>query len=812
MNFYEKLIKIKNKRLYNLFKKYSKTQWLSKEELENLQYKRTKKIIEYAYNNFSFYNKKYKQKKITPNDFKKLTDIEKFPLISVAELKQALAKEEFKNYSKEPVEYLSTTGSTGTPFVFPINKTAQLKRAAFTFRTYEWYGQFFGVKNILFWRTQSQSWKSTFKERFFFGTHRLSIYDDNDVEGSLINDDKLNYFINQIKKYKPKVIDSYVSFLTLLSDFIIRNNINNLKIDAVVTGAEYLSPYSRKIIKKAFGCPVFNRYGGTEIGLMAHQCSKSENEELHIMSDKLLFELICNEKAVSPGKIGEVVITDFTNYALPFIRLRIGDTAVFENFEKKCSCGRAFPLLKKVDGRINDLFILPSGKILVSHVWHKIFREEKDIKEFKIVQKEKDYFIVYLVLENKEHNISNVKQRVENFLPKCKVQWQIVDRIKPGKGGKFRHSVSEVPFSLNQIRSEFISPAYNIGNIAPYKAVKSSAYNYRNTALKLDWNEGSILPPTNVIKKIEQKINEKNFLNWYPNLDQTKLKHSIANFVKIDAKNIEIFNGSDGALDYIARTFLEKDDIAVIVGPTYDQFRICLEAQGVSYKYVFGKDPFDLKIDEIISQISYRSKLIYIVNPNNPTGFLWHSKDIEKLAKAFPNTIIVLDEAYIEFCKENSSVFLINKYSNLFVLRTFSKAFCLASLRIGYLIANSYYLDLINRIKNLKEVNAIAQVAAHEALKNWSEYKKYIKEVNYAKKYFKAKLEQINIKTKGQEGNFLLLKIANTEKFINFLADNKIYVRDRSYLNQLKDYVRITIGNKKQMEILINIINKYFKK
>src|SRR5262249_41022877 len=146
------------------------------------------------------------------------------------------------------------------------------------------------------------------------------------------------------------------------------------------------------------------------------------------------------------------------------------------------------------------------------------------------------------------------KERVQEFLPGCAVSWHVVPTIPPGRGGKFRHSLSEVPFHLNEIRRATIAPARNIGNIEPYRLVASPGSGSDDESLlKLDWNEGTHPPPRGVIDRVVQAASSGSTLNWYPDLHAERLKDAIARYAGVARENVGLFVGSDGALDYVAK-------------------------------------------------------------------------------------------------------------------------------------------------------------------------------------------------------------------------------------------------------------------
>ena len=800
------LLNVGQHNIYKYYEKYKSTQGYSREDLEKLQRERIKNILDYAYNNIPFYREKFDKCGVKPSDFVNIKDIEKFPTTSVDELRKAIKEKKIGKHARK-TKLLATTGSTGTPFVFPINKEAEDERLGCMFRTIEWYGHELGVKNARFWRTsKNKCLTSKIKENLLGRRLELSIYDADDPEGSFLDENKIKAYIEKIKRYKPEIIDGYVGAFVIIANYILENKVQGVSPKSIVTGGEYLSFESRKLIEKAFRCKVYNRYGGTETSLMAHECEKGN---LHIISDKLYLEVLKDDVPVQSGELGEVVVTDFTNMALPFIRFKVGDVALADDPKKVCACGRGLHLLKAVEGRINDLMILKDGRILVSHVWHNLFRDYDGIKTFQVVQKDYDLFHVNIVLNDKHLDLTNLKREVSKFLPNCKIEWYIRDKIAYGKGGKFRHSISEIPIFLNQIRSNLIMPAKDIGNIKPYTVTSTqSALKDRIRSLKLDWNEGTISPPKQVINGLIDFIKSQNSLNWYPDIDSTHLRDEIGKFLNLPQDNIDVFVGSDGALDYIAKTFIDQGDEVLIVGPTYDQFRVSLEARGAKCKYVYGEDPFKKNLNKILHEIHKFIKIIYLVNPNNPTGVLYSVSEIERILQKAKESLVIIDEAYIEFCKDGLSCKdLISKYDNIIILRTFSKAFCLAGIRLGYIIANPSYIELIKRIKNSKEVSPISQLGGILALKNLNYYERYLNEISKAKEFFTNEMKKKGYTIYEGGGNYVMVKVDLPHLFISNLRSHKIYIRDRSYLPQLDNFVRITIGTQEQMEKVLDVID-----
>jgi histidinol-phosphate aminotransferase len=330
---------------------------------------------------------------------------------------------------------------------------------------------------------------------------------------------------------------------------------------------------------------------------------------------------------------------------------------------------------------------------------------------------------------------------------------------------------------------------------------------YDNNITKLDWNECN-LPFSKKLNKIIKKSVSKISYSEYPKIDNQLLVSLISEYCKISNTKIQLFNGSDSALQYIFTSFLNINSKVLIFTPNYTQIEVYIKlfTNNISYSNILENFPnYDYNFDEIKN-----NDVIYISNPNNPTGIIIKENIIENLLKTYPNKLFIIDEAYYEFSK-NTSVGLINKYKNIIVTRTFSKALSLASIRLGYICSDESLLSIINKIRNTKEVNSFAQSIATDLLKNYKQIQKRINKVNKIKNKFSKHLDELKIPYIPSESNFILIKVNNSETIIKKLLNNKILVRDRSMFLGLENCIRITIGQWTDMKIILKILKKYDK-
>ncbi|MCY3973396.1 MAG: histidinol-phosphate transaminase [Candidatus Dadabacteria bacterium] len=346
-------------------------------------------------------------------------------------------------------------------------------------------------------------------------------------------------------------------------------------------------------------------------------------------------------------------------------------------------------------------------------------------------------------------------------------------------------------------------PNKHIKKLRPYKAVPHKAWDIGNTdgVLKLDWNEATVLPSPKVRKDLESFLSSGR-LNWYPNIRNKTLIGKIADYSQVSAKHVQYFAGSDDLHEYIIGAFTEPGDGAIIVSPTYDNFRASAESKGVRVNYHNLTKSFNFQPTRLISQIKEaKSKLVYICNPNNPTGTIVETDEIENLISHCPDTLFVIDEAYYEFAKKSVAGMAV-KNENVIVSRTFSKAFALAGFRIGYAITSAENIEHIDKIRNPKNVTTLSQIAAIAALDDVPYMEAYVGEVLLAKKLVCKTLSKAGYKITSEGGNFILLKMgsATKRKFIDRLLNRNIFVRDYGHVQGMEEYIRVTIGTREQMK------------
>jgi len=344
------------------------------------------------------------------------------------------------------------------------------------------------------------------------------------------------------------------------------------------------------------------------------------------------------------------------------------------------------------------------------------------------------------------------------------------------------------------------------GGLSKYKKIENP--------IKLSANESAIGASPKAAQAFE---NEKKNIFKYPESDSSSLKEVLSKKFDIDPKRIICGSGSDQIFDLTCHLFLKPGDEVIVTEFGFIMHRIYASLHGA--KIIIAKEKnFKASVDEILNKVTNKTKIIFIANPNNPTGTYLSKDEIINLRKKIKsNVLMVIDDAYFEFLNLenfNSGLDLFKDSDNVLITRTFSKIYGLAGLRLGWGYSSSEIIDAMYQIKPPFNVNRAALAAGVEAIKD-NEWTKRAIEHNtlWSKKIFSV-LKECNIKTNEPTANFFLMnfdetKISSDEAFEK-LAEKKLILRK---MNQYKisNSLRLTIGNKEVNEHFIKSVGDIFK-
>ncbi len=335
----------------------------------------------------------------------------------------------------------------------------------------------------------------------------------------------------------------------------------------------------------------------------------------------------------------------------------------------------------------------------------------------------------------------------------------------------------------------------NIKKLVPY----SSARDEFSGAAKifLDANENSLGSP----------IHEQ--YNRYPDPHQAKIKELLSGIKGVPAKNIFLGNGSDECIDLLYRAFCNPGkDNTIINPPTYGMYEVSAEINDVEVRKAILTADFQPDLEKMAALADENTKIIWLCSPNNPTGNAFDHQAIEMVLNNFDG-LVVIDEAYVNFSRQQSFIRELTEYPNLVVLQTMSKAWGLAGLRVGMAFAGEPIIEVMNRIKPPYNIGQPTQDLLLKALKETASVNERIQEIVTMRELLAADLDKLPIvrKVYPSDANFLLVKIDNAKAVYESLLTRGIVVRDRSRIVLCNDCLRITVGKKTENEELLKALS-----
>ena len=356
------------------------SQWWDRSELESLQVRRLRDLLTHCHQHSPWYRHLWDERGLKVHAVTSLDDLRDFP-ITPRETMRDQADQIRSSDTGLSFVSKSTGGSSGSPLQFIIEREADDRRIAATFRGYGWANAGPGTKQSYLWGVRLgnvprwKQWKTRLYDR---GLYRRDVMDSFQLSQSNAED-----YVTKINRFRPAVLVAYTNPLFALARSIEERGLRVHCPESIIVGAEKLHDFQRSQIERAFGAPVFETYGSREFTLIGAECE--QHCGLHLSSENLIVEVVDDGGHPTPrGEEGQVVVTDLFNLAMPFIRYAIGDRAV-AGFDQ-CACGRGLPLLKKVVGRQLDILRLPDGRQVPGEFFPHLMKDIVSVRQFQVVQ------------------------------------------------------------------------------------------------------------------------------------------------------------------------------------------------------------------------------------------------------------------------------------------------------------------------------------------------------------------------------------------------------------------------------------------
>jgi phenylacetate-CoA ligase len=420
-----------------------KTQWRPFDELEAIQAGALQRLLRHAHAHVPHYRRRFAEAGIGPEAIRSAADLHKLPILDRTDAQNNVDDRTAERGATVDIRK-STSGTMGRPLVFGYERASENWRHAMKLRGYGWAGYHLGQRSLHFWGAGPPRGdaRPTLKSRF----RSLKVNADRLVRRERYLDcghrgpEELNAVVDVIRREKPEVIVCYSQAGADLARHIISAGLRDWGDIPVICGAERLLLPDRLALEQAFGPSVFETYGSREVMLMASECPAHAG--LHTSMETLIVEVVVREgdrtRSARPGELGEVVITDLTNLAMPFIRYANGDLAVPAE-PGTCACGRALPRLASIEGRVTETLLDGQGarvnglvfNVVIAHLAH-------GIRQFQVVQ-HRDRSVTLKVAPTEAYDAgieSVLRQTWERYLPGVPVSLELVADIPTAASGK----------------------------------------------------------------------------------------------------------------------------------------------------------------------------------------------------------------------------------------------------------------------------------------------------------------------------------------------------------------------------------------
>jgi phenylacetate-CoA ligase len=424
-------------------KKLKRDQYRSIDETKSIQSQKLTRIIQHAWDHTGYYRDRWQSIGFRPEDLKSKDDLAHLPVLTKDDIRAHKTQMVAGNIPRKKLVPKKTSGSTGVSLeTFVDDESMQWKRGC-TLYFDQWSGWEIGEKIAAIWGnpTHRANWRAIVRNTL------LERYDYLDTL-KMSEEEMLAFYQRQMRR-KPTLLFGHAHSLFFFANFLKQKNLEPFQPKGIISTCMVLHDFERRRIEEVFGCKVFNRYGCEEVSLIACECEAHEG--LHLNLNTLIVEFIKDGRPVRGGEAGAIVVTDLTNYGMPFIRYKVGDVGIPS--ANPCSCGRSLPLMESLEGRVADYVVTPEGSLISGISLTENFAMRlPEIKQLQIIQEERD-FMVFKVVRGEAFSAGSEEKiktlALERFGPKVSFKCEYVEHIPQEANGKYRFCISKVrnPFS-----------------------------------------------------------------------------------------------------------------------------------------------------------------------------------------------------------------------------------------------------------------------------------------------------------------------------------------------------------------------------
>ena len=434
------------------YEELSASQWLSPAQICELQEIKLRKLINHAYNHVAYYRELFNSLGLKPESIQTLEDLRKLPLLDKPTIREHLHFDLLSdNHHKGELLRISTSGSTGEPFVCYADKFQLEMRWAATLRSQEWTGYRFGDRCARLWhQTIGMSWSQIIREKLdAWMTRRLF------VPAFEMSEQTLKHHMGRLRRFKPVLIDGYAESFNFLANYIGQHGLSGVHPKGIMSSAQVLPDQSRAVIEREFGCGAFDKYGSREFSGIAYE---SDGHDGHlVVAENYIVEILKDGSAATPGQIGEVVITDLNNFCMPFIRYRVGDLAVAMDNSRPSPCGRGLPRIGRIEGRVQAIIFGTNGSFVPGALFGHLFKDfDHVVSQYQVIQEKLGEINLKIVKARRytDEGFEEIITQLRHFLgDDMRFNIEYVDLIPLGRTGKRQGVVSKLAIDFQNLNN-----------------------------------------------------------------------------------------------------------------------------------------------------------------------------------------------------------------------------------------------------------------------------------------------------------------------------------------------------------------------
>jgi len=420
-----------------------RNQWRSRRELERRQLVTLRRLVRHAANHVPFYNRLFADAGVSADDVTCLDDLQRLPIVRREDI-QPLPERDLVAHGAVPRDAIRThtSGSTGIPLKIISRRS---DRSAFN----PSFLRVFTAWGLRPWHrmTYFQARPESLNQTSWY--ERLGIF----RRQVLFSGDQPETWADGLRRWRPRLLHGYALTLKLLAEELIVSGVSDIHVPLVMSTSGVLDDVARELLRSALGCRVVDIYASEEAGsAIAWECPRCPG--YHIGLDTVIVEFVRDSRPAAAGEDATVLVTNLSNFTMPFIRYDQGDVARVS--DRQPSCGRGFPLMDSILGREGDYLVLPSGKKLTPHPFFLVLDHAVGVGRWQVVQESRESVVVRMTMPggHNENELEIVRSKIHELVGEgITVDIEVVDRLRRDSAQKLRSVICTLPEAQRSLRS-----------------------------------------------------------------------------------------------------------------------------------------------------------------------------------------------------------------------------------------------------------------------------------------------------------------------------------------------------------------------